>query len=159
MTFDEILAEVLDLLRRERRVSYRALKRRFGLDDDYLEDLKDELIHAKNLAVDEAGRVLIWIGDADATTTPGRTSSEPAPRAAADEDLAEPRAPEAERRQLTVLFCDLADSTALSGRLDPEDFRDVIRAYQTTCADVIERFEGTVAQYLGDGLLVLQLNS
>src|SRR5713101_821328 len=64
------------------------------------------------------------------------------------------RTPAAERRQLTVLFCDLVDSTALAGRLDPEDYREVVRAYQETCAKVIARFEGHIAQYLGDGLLV-----
>ena len=62
--------------------------------------------------------------------------------------------PAAERRQLTVLFCDLVDSTALAGRLDPEDYREVVRAYQDTCAAIIQRFEGHIAQYLGDGLLV-----
>ncbi len=61
---------------------------------------------------------------------------------------------EAERRQLTVMFCDLVESTALVGQLDPEDWRDLVRAYQTTCAAVIHRFEGYIAQYLGDGLLV-----
>ena len=61
---------------------------------------------------------------------------------------------EAERRQLTVLFCDLVGSTALAGQLDPEDWREVVRAYQTACAEVIWRFEGHIAQYLGDGLLV-----
>ena len=61
---------------------------------------------------------------------------------------------EAERRQLTVLFCDLVDSTALASQLDPEDLREVVRAYQETCAKVIARFEGHIAQYLGDGLLV-----
>src|SRR5262252_1491638 len=67
---------------------------------------------------------------------------------------AEPRAPDAERRQLTVLFCDLVDSTALATQLDPEELREVVRAYQDTCAKVIARFEGHIAQYLGDGLLV-----
>jgi class 3 adenylate cyclase len=62
--------------------------------------------------------------------------------------------PEAERRQLTVLFCDLVDSTALSTQLDPEELREVVQAYQATCAKVIGRFEGHIAQYLGDGLLV-----
>ncbi len=61
---------------------------------------------------------------------------------------------EAERRQLTVMFCDLVGSTALAEQLDPEDFREVIRAYQTACAGVIQRFGGHIAQYLGDGLLV-----
>jgi len=62
--------------------------------------------------------------------------------------------PEAERRQLTVLFCDLVDSTVLASQLDPEELREVVRAYQDTCAKVIARFEGHIAQYLGDGLLV-----
>src|SRR5439155_11897839 len=65
-----------------------------------------------------------------------------------------PHLPEAERRQLTVLFCDLVDSTVLASQLDPEDLREVVRAYQDTCAKVIARFEGYIAQYLGDGLLV-----
>src|SRR5215468_11751052 len=62
MTFDEILAQVLALLQREGRVSYRALKVRFQLDDDLLEAVKDELIYAKKLAVDEENRVLVWTG-------------------------------------------------------------------------------------------------
>ena len=61
---------------------------------------------------------------------------------------------EGERRQLTVVFCDLVGSTALSQRLDPEDLREVIRAYQTCCADVIQRFQGFIARYMGDGILV-----
>jgi class 3 adenylate cyclase len=64
------------------------------------------------------------------------------------------RVREAERRHLTVLFCDLVDSTALASQLDPEDWRAVVRAYQDTCATVIARYEGHIAQYLGDGLLV-----
>jgi class 3 adenylate cyclase len=63
-------------------------------------------------------------------------------------------ASEAERRQLTVMFCDLVGSTALSEQLDPEELREVVRAYQATCTAVIERYEGHIAQYLGDGLLV-----
>src|SRR5207237_2009733 len=65
-----------------------------------------------------------------------------------------PPSPDAERRQLTMLFCDVVDSTALSGQLDPEELREVVRAYQATCAKVIARFDGHIAQYLGDGLLV-----
>jgi class 3 adenylate cyclase len=60
----------------------------------------------------------------------------------------------AERRQLTVMFCDLVGSTDLSGRLDPEDLREVVRAYQEAAAEVIQCYDGHIAQYLGDGLLV-----
>ncbi len=63
-------------------------------------------------------------------------------------------APEAERRHLTVMFCDLAGSTALSTQLDPEDLREVVRQYQAACAKVIARYDGHIAQYLGDGILV-----
>ena len=54
--------------------------------------------------------------------------------------------PEGERRQLTVMFCDLVGSTPLSEQLDPEELREVVRAYQETCAEVIERYEGHIAQ-------------
>src|SRR5215468_1681748 len=73
MTFDDVLTQVLTLLQREQRVSYRALKVRFQLDDDLLEAVKDELIYAKKLAVDEDGRVLVWTGgtsSAPATVPP-----------------------------------------------------------------------------------------
>jgi class 3 adenylate cyclase/predicted ATPase len=76
-----------------------------------------------------------------ATATPERAQRNDAPR-------------DAERRQLTVMFCDLVGSTALAGRLDPEELREHVRAYQTVSADVIARLEGHIAQYLGDGLLV-----
>ena len=62
MTFDELLAQVVELLQRQGRVSYGALKRRFALDDDYLQDLKDELIDAQRVAIDEDGKVLVWMG-------------------------------------------------------------------------------------------------
>jgi class 3 adenylate cyclase/predicted ATPase len=182
MDFYEVFERVVDLLRRQGRVSYRALKRQFALDDDYLEDLKAELIAAKRLAVDEQGTVLVWIGEATTPAPPdqdqgraplasadtrtaqppisapdqsatlhGQPDSQPAP---AVPRAAEPLAPTAERRQLTVLFCDLVDSTHLARRFDPEDWREIVRAYQEACATVIQRFDGYIAQYLGDGLLV-----
>ena len=61
---------------------------------------------------------------------------------------------EAERRQLTVMFCDLVGSTALSSRFDPEDLSDIVRSYQDTCAGVVSRFDGYVARHMGDGMLV-----
>ena len=63
-------------------------------------------------------------------------------------------APEAERRQLTVMFCDLVGSTALSTAMDPEDLRDVIASYQNRCSAAIWRYDGFVAKYMGDGILV-----
>jgi class 3 adenylate cyclase/predicted ATPase len=161
MTFDELLAQVLDVLRREGRVSYRALKRRFDLNDDDLEDLKDEIVAAKQLASDEQGRVLVWTR---APTVPPATAHRPQTETSPDTSQAQathttpsvatPHVPEAERRQLTVLFCDLVDSTRLARQCDPEDWRDIVRAYQQACAEVVQRFDGYIAQYLGDGLLV-----
>lgn len=60
----------------------------------------------------------------------------------------------AERRQLTVMFCDLVDSTALTQRLDPEELQEIIRRYQDTCKAAVERYEGYIARYMGDGVLV-----
>ena len=75
--------------------------------------------------------------------------------APAESEKETPEVPEAEaeRRQLTVMFCDLVGSTALSGQLDPEDLREVMQAYRETCAAMIERVDGYVAKYLGDGVL------
>ena len=62
--------------------------------------------------------------------------------------------PSAERRQLTLMFCDLVGSTALAARLDPEDLRDIIAAYQRRVAETVAQFDGFVAKYMGDGVLV-----
>jgi class 3 adenylate cyclase/tetratricopeptide (TPR) repeat protein len=148
MDFYEVLARVIDVLQREGRTSYRALKRQFDVDDAFLEDLKVELIEVKRLAVDQDGTMLIWTGEtkSEVAAADRSTQAEPSP--------SELPRPDAERRQLTVMFCDLVDSTLLSAQLDPEDLREVVQAYQQTCAAVVQRFAGHIAQLLGDGLLV-----
>ena len=78
----------------------------------------------------------------------------PMPGTASGPGAARPARPDPERRQLTVMFCDLVGSTALSGQLDPEDLREVLRAYLETCAEVIARFGGNIEKFLGDGALV-----
>jgi class 3 adenylate cyclase/predicted ATPase len=162
MDFVAIVDQVITLLRQRGRMTYRTLQRQFQLDDEALHDLTDELLYAHPEVRDDAGRGLVWTGDAVTPPSPLPPSSQPAPQPAMPE-AALPQTPrpssvsaipEAERRQLTVLFCDLVGSTALSAQLDPEDLREVVRAYQDTCAKVIARFEGSIAQYLGDGLLV-----
>ena len=162
MDFYGVLDQILALLRQRGRVSYRALKRQFDLDDAYLDDLKVEIIEVQRLAVDEDGRVLVWAGSADTPPSLSPPSSQPIPQPTVQEAAlsqtalasAAPSPPDAERRQLTVMFCDLVDSTVLSGQFDPEDLREVVRAYQQVCSDVITRFDGYIAQLLGDGLLV-----
>jgi class 3 adenylate cyclase/predicted ATPase len=158
MDFTTLRTQVMALLQGEGRVAYRALKLQFQLDDDTLEALKDDLIYAKRLAVDEEGRVLVWAGgtsSAPTTASPGPPPATPdVSPTRGDASPVVPPTPEAERRQLTVLFCDLVDSTRLSSQLDPEEYRDVVRAYQTACTAVIQRYDGHIAQLLGDGLLV-----
>src|SRR5215471_8164831 len=158
MDFTALRTQVIELLQREGRVAYRVLKLQFQLDDDHLEALKDDLIYAKKLAVDEEGRVLVWTGGTDLTPATAPRAPQPttqdASRAQVEVAPTVPPPPDAERRQLTVLFCDLVDSTMLASQLDPEELREVVRAYQDTCARVIARYEGHIAQYLGDGLLV-----
>jgi len=157
MTFDEILTQIVELLQRQGRVSYGALKRRFAFDDEYLQDLKDELIDAQRIARDEKGKVLVWVGKNSLESRVQSLESEGHGRDSTIQTLdPKPKTLDsaAERRQLTVLFCDVVGSTALSTQLDPEELREVVRAYQETCAEVINRFDGHIAQYQGDGLLV-----
>ena len=112
MTFDAVLAQVLDLLQHQGRVAYRALKVRFNLDDDYLEALKDELICARRLAVDEDSRVLVWTG-ATASALPSaavpaqvqdQASLSYTPKHLADKILTTRSALEGERKQVTGFF-------------------------------------------------------
>ena len=162
MDFYDILDQIVALLQRRGRVTYNALKLQFHLDDDQLAVLKDELLYAHPQVVDDAGRGLRWTGDTATTQVPAPPVPQHTPPPISQSDSPPqdasprmtPRPQEAERRQLTVLFCDLVDSTRLAGQLDPEDLREVVLAYQATCVEVIQRFDGYIAQYLGDGLLV-----
>ncbi len=130
LSFLEIVTRARALLERHRRVSFQALKREFALDDETLSDLLDELVDVQQVALRE-GKIVSWIG------------------------AARPEAPtvEPERRQLTVMFADLTGSSALAERLDAEDLRDVMRAYHDCATRAVGRYEGQVAQYLGDGVL------
>ena len=86
------------------------------------------------------------------------TDLEAGEKSAAAIAVAAPAAPRlletAERRQVTVMFSDLVGSTALSARMDPEDLREIISAYQKCVAETVHRFDGFVARYMGDGVLV-----
>jgi class 3 adenylate cyclase/predicted ATPase len=172
MTFDDILAQVLELLQREKRVSYRALKRRLDLDDDYLEDVKDELIYAKKLAVDEENRVLVWVGGQEAASAPPPvpSTSEPTaplaldhereplsytPKHLAEKILTSRSALEGERKQVTVLFCDLANSTSIAERIGPEAMHTLLNGFFERALSEVHRYEGTINQFLGDGFMAL----
>jgi class 3 adenylate cyclase/tetratricopeptide (TPR) repeat protein len=167
--FYAVLDQVLDLLRQRGRVTYNALKRQFGLDDACLQDLKDEIIVAQRVAVDEDGTVLVWTDDVTAPPPPaavpasGRARTlvqHQAPLAYTPPHLAEKiltsrTALEGERKQVTVFFADLKDSTRLIQGLDPEAAQQLLDPAIHLMMDAVHRFEGTVNQVLGDGIMAL----
>ncbi|MBI3330352.1 MAG: AAA family ATPase, partial [Nitrospinae bacterium] len=159
MTFEEVLDQAIAMLQRRGRVTYRTLKRQFQLDDDALEDLKAEIIKAQRLAVDEDGDVLVWTGGTATVTAPAR-DPQPAPLAYTPAHLAEKilhskAALEGERKQVTVLFADIKDSTELIRDLDPEAAQRLLDPALRHMMDAVHRYEGTVNQVLGDGIMAL----
>jgi hypothetical protein len=146
MDFYEVLDQVVALLQKHGRVTYRALKLQFHLEDEHLEALKEELIEARELAFDKDSKMLVWAGEGGTGETAQRGNRErklsvasPQPPNASRSTLHASGA-EGERRQLTVMFCDLVDSTALAARLDPEEWREVVRAYHQSSAAVIDHY-------------------
>jgi hypothetical protein len=182
VNFERVLQKVLWRLVTEGSISYRRIKRRFGLDEDALEDVRRELIGALHIATDLDGEFLVWAPEGRAARPEPMALPEPLPALrhaekptgpSVERDLpaaapiapppvpsapvapaAVAAAPDAERRQLTVMFCDLVGSTALSTGMDPEDLRDVIASFQSRCSAAIRRYDGFVAKYMGDGILV-----
>jgi class 3 adenylate cyclase/tetratricopeptide (TPR) repeat protein len=113
------------------------------IDVSVLPDLTDHDLEKLGVLLGDRRKILRAIRE---LAPPVRTSvQEPA--------AAEPARDEAERRQLTVMFCDLVGSTALSAKLDPEDMRGIVRAYHRCCTAIVERNGGYVAKYMGDGVL------
>jgi class 3 adenylate cyclase/predicted ATPase len=167
MTFEEILDQAIAMLQRRGRVTYRTLKLQFQLDDDHLEALKEALIDAEQLAVDENGAVLVWRGGADGTSAPGFPATAPpvtarerpplvyTPAHLTEKILATRSALEGERKQVTVLFADIKDSTELIRDLDPEAAQQLLDPALHIMMDAVHRYEGTVNQVLGDGIMAL----
>jgi len=173
--FSAIVEQAKELLQRKGRLTYGALKREFALDDETLADLRDELIEAEQVAVDENGRVLVWTGKQKIASSqllvsspqhpdPGLRTSDPGrwtPLHLAERILAEQAAMEArgaadgERKTITALFADLKGSTALIEGLDPEEARALIDPALHLMMDAVHRYEGYVAQALGDGIFAL----
>src|SRR5207245_396713 len=141
-------------------------------DDDALEDVRRVLIGALHIATDLDGEFLVLAAEGRLARPEGTALSQPLPAlrlaerppapaierelpgAAPVTPAAVAAAPEAERRQLTVMFCDLVGSTAFSTGMDPEDLRDVIASYQSRCSAATRRYDGFVAKFMGDGILV-----
>ena len=115
------------------------------IDFDVLPRLSEDHLEKLGLTLGHRLRLQDAI---EALSGEGRLAQPIAPSVSSDQH----QTPEAERRQLTVMFCDLVGSTALSSRLDPEDMREVLRAYQDACSGVIARYDGYVAKFMGDGV-------
>src|SRR5499426_1532763 len=165
MTFEELLDQAIALLRRRGRVTYRTLKLQFNLDDTHLEALKEELLYSQVQVRDEDGRGLVWTGDPSPTTTspPAATplvSHDRAPLTYTPPHLAEKiltsrSALEGERKQITVLFCDITNSTPLAEHLGPEAMHSLLNHFFELALTAIHRYEGTINQFLGDGFMAL----
>jgi class 3 adenylate cyclase/tetratricopeptide (TPR) repeat protein len=162
MTFYEVLEQAITLLQRHGRVSYRALTRQFQLDDAYLEDLRTELIEVQQVAVDQDGAMLVWTGTASAAPSPPAPAPTPerapltyTPVHLSEKILASRADLAGERKQVTVLFADLKDSTELIRDLDPEAAQQLLDPALHAMMDAVHRFEGTVNQVLGDGIMAL----
>jgi predicted ATPase/class 3 adenylate cyclase len=159
MTFEEIVDHAMALLQRRGRVTYRMLKVQFQLGDEQLEALKEELIYGQQLAVDEEGKVLVWVQRAAAAAPPGRDPP-PAPSSSIPSHLAEKiltsrAALEGERKQVTVLFADLKGSMELLADRDPEEARAILDPVLEHMMAAVHRYEGTVNQVMGDGIMAL----
>ena len=167
MTFEEILDQAIAMLQRRGRLTYSTLKRQFQLDDAALEDVKNEFIYGQRLAVDEDERVLVWRGGPvsappPATALPPARASEPTrvplaytPAHLAEKILLSRSALEGERKQVTVLFADLKGSMELLAERDPEEARQLLDPVLERMIEAVHRYEGTVNQVLGDGIMAL----
>ena len=169
MDFYEILDQVLRLLRERGRVSYRALKRQFDLDDEALEDLKEAVLFDHPEARDENDRGLVWSGFSAASQRAESPAASPEPAPApwtldpdtytpphlAEKILTSRAILQGESKQVTVLFCDLANSTGMAEQLGAEAMHDVLNQFFKLALDAVHRYEGNVNQFLGDGFMAL----
>jgi class 3 adenylate cyclase/tetratricopeptide (TPR) repeat protein len=163
MTFEELLDQTLAMLQRRGRVTYRALKLQFRLDDDHLEALTEELLYAHPSVVEDGGRGLIWAGETHPTPPPGDPPAPEQERAPLSytpayltEKILEARPSlEGERKQVTVLFADLKGSMELLADRDPEEARTILDPVLERMMEAVHRYEGTVNQVMGDGIMAL----
>ena len=131
MTFKEVLDQVITWLQQDQRISYRAVKRQFALEDDYLEDLKVELIEVKQVAVDQDGTMLVWRGE---TASPPASAPTGPPQQAplaytppylAEKILTSRSALEGERKQVTVRFCRKVRFLGQNPKIECREFNDL----------------------------------
>jgi class 3 adenylate cyclase/tetratricopeptide (TPR) repeat protein len=169
MMFEQILEQAIGFLQRRGRVSYRALQVQFHLEE-LLGVLKEELIEVQELAVDKDGKMLVWVGSLGSSVqslesqTASTSDASPQPLAPSPISYTPPHLAEriravslteGERKTITALFADLKGSTALIEGLDPEEARAIIDPALQLMMDAVHRYEGYVAQALGDGIFAL----
>jgi hypothetical protein len=140
-------------LKRQGLAQYARQFKEHNIGFDVLPQLRDEDLKELGMPLGDRKRLLKAIADLQMSL---EDASDPMTSAAA-------RGPpirhgDPERRQLTLLFCDLVASTELSARLDPEELRVVVHAYQACVTTVVTRFEGYLAKYLGDGVRLFRLS-
>jgi class 3 adenylate cyclase/predicted ATPase len=163
MDFVALVDQVIALLRQRGRVTYRTLQRQFQLDADALADLLGELRYAHQEALREDEQGLIWTDETRSTspvpTPPAAPGAQPpltyTPAYLAEQILTSRSALAGERKLVTVLFADIKDSTELIRDLDPEAAQQLLDPALHTMMDAVHRFEGTVNQVLGDGIMAL----
>jgi class 3 adenylate cyclase/tetratricopeptide (TPR) repeat protein len=163
MDFYAILDQVVALLRQRQRVTYRALKRQFALDDEALADLTAELLYAHPQVRDDAGQGLLWTDDPGLAPAAVSGAVAPPPQAPlaytppylAEKILTSKSALEGERKQVTVLFADLKGSMELLADRDPEEARQLLDPVLERMMAAVHRYEGTVNQIMGDGIMAL----
>src|SRR5215813_1380584 len=155
MDFYTILDQIMALLRQRQRVTYQALQRQFCLDEAVLNDLKAELLYAYPQVREDPGRGLVWSGDAGTAPPQDRTPLSYTPSYLAEKILTSRSALEGERKQVTVLLADLKGSTELIADLDPEAAQRLLDPALHRMMEAVHRYEGTVNQVLGDGIMAL----
>jgi class 3 adenylate cyclase len=151
-----VVDEVRRHLAQNDRVSFRMLRRQFDLDDETLEELIEELVDIQCIARREAN-ALAWSEAAPVKTVP---APEPDPRSymskhLADKSLTARSALEGERKQVTVLCADVKGSMELAEQLDPEEWSRIMQRFFQILSEGVERFEGFVDKFTGDGIMAL----
>jgi class 3 adenylate cyclase len=156
--FQRVLAEVTRILEWEQRISYRGLKRRFALSDEDLEAIRDELIHAQQVAVDENDVVLVWQPRQQPVLPTGLYDTLPVsytPKHLAKKILSARSHVEGENKHLSVLFCDVVGSMLLCERLGSERGHSLMREFFAVLSKPIHNLEGMINQFTGDGVIAL----
>ena len=163
MSFLETIEKARAFLERNERVSLRALQREFELDTEDLDVLIEELVDIQRVAIRDGGTLALATGTksagevaaAGATSESTRAPRDYTPKHLADKILQSKSALEGERKQVTVLFADVKGSMELAGQLDPEEWHRILDRFFSILSDGVHRFEGTVNQYTGDGIMAL----